>query len=91
MIYFFYFCGPLLLATAFCTMVSGINHNTNSTTFMQKLTEQIKEQIALYQENAEAFTSKNSKAAGARARKATLELTKLFKDFRKQSIEESKK
>ncbi|MCL2412543.1 MAG: histone H1, partial [Bacteroidales bacterium] len=31
-----------------------------------------------------------NKAAGARARKATLELTKLFKEFRKESIEASK-
>jgi len=58
---------------------------------MQELLGQIKEQIALYTENAEAFENKNSKAAGARARKATLELTKLFKEFRKLSIEDSKK
>ncbi|TCN67645.1 histone H1 [Acetobacteroides hydrogenigenes] len=58
---------------------------------MQELLNQIKEQIALYSENAEAYSTKNSKAAGARARKATLELTKLFKEFRKLSIEDSKK
>lgn len=32
-----------------------------------------------------------NKAAGSRARKITVELTKLYKDYRKQSIEESKK
>jgi hypothetical protein len=58
---------------------------------MQELLEQIKQQIALYSDNAEAYATKNSKAAGARARKATLELTKLFKEFRKLSIEDSKK
>lgn len=31
-----------------------------------------------------------NKAAGARARKATLELEKLFKQYRKQSIEAAK-
>ena len=34
---------------------------------------------------------KNNKAAGARARKASLELEKLMKEFRKLSLEESKK
>lgn len=58
---------------------------------MQELLNQIKEQIALYTENAEVYSAKNSKAASARARKATLELTKLFKEFRKLSIEDSKK
>lgn len=58
---------------------------------MQDLLEQIKQQIALYSDNADAYANKHSKAAGARARKATLELTKLFKEFRKLSIEDSKK
>lgn len=31
-----------------------------------------------------------NKAAGARARKATLELEKLYKQFRKESVAESK-
>ena len=34
---------------------------------------------------------KNNKAAGTRARKAALELSKLLKDFRKVSVEEAKK
>ena len=34
---------------------------------------------------------KNNKAAGTRARKASLELEKLMKEFRKLSLEESKK
>ena len=34
---------------------------------------------------------KNNKAAGTRARKAALELTKLLKEFRKVSVEEAKK
>lgn len=34
---------------------------------------------------------KGNKAAGARARKASLELEKLFKEYRKKSIEADKK
>nr|WP_228421969.1 histone H1 [Chryseobacterium soldanellicola] len=36
-------------------------------------------------------SEKGNKAAGTRARKSALELSKLFKDFRKVSVEESKK
>ena len=57
---------------------------------MQKLIEQINEQIALITENAKAQVEKNNKAAGTRARKAALELSKLMKDFRKASVEASK-
>ena len=57
---------------------------------MQKLVKEIEAQIAAYTENVEAHVVKGNKAAGARARKATLELTKLFKEFRKQSVDSSK-
>ncbi len=58
---------------------------------MKKLVEDINAQIALFQENAAAQVEKNNKAAGTRARKAALELSKLLKDFRKVSVEEAKK
>lgn len=57
---------------------------------MNKLMSQINEQLEAFKTNADAYTEKGNKAAGARARKASLELTKLFKEFRKASIEESK-
>ena len=57
---------------------------------MQNLVKQIEAQIATFNENVEAHIVKGNKAAGARARKATLELTKLFKEFRKQSVGSSK-
>ena len=57
---------------------------------MQKLIEQINEQIALFTENAKAQVEKNNNAAGTRARKAALELSTLMKDFRKASVEASK-
>jgi hypothetical protein len=57
---------------------------------MQKLLTSIKEQIALFEENAALQAEKNNKAAGGRARKASLELEKLLKVFRKASLDASK-
>ncbi len=57
---------------------------------MENLLTQIKEQYELFAVNAEAQVEKNNKAAGTRARKAALELSKLMKDFRKASVEASK-
>ncbi len=58
---------------------------------MKNLLEQINEQWAAFAENAGLQMEKNNKAAGMRARKASLELEKLLKAFRKASLEESKK
>lgn len=46
--------------------------------------------MEIFEVNAEAQSTKNVKAAGARARKAALELSKLMKEFRKASLEASK-
>ncbi|WP_294592137.1 histone H1 [uncultured Rikenella sp.] len=58
---------------------------------MKQLLEKIAAEIANFQENAALQSEKGNKAAGTRARKATLELTKLMKEFRQVSLEESKK
>lgn len=58
---------------------------------MQKLTQQIKEQADIFEKNAAMQLEKGNKAAGTRARKAALELSKLLKEFRKVSVEQSKK
>ena len=58
---------------------------------MNELMPQINEQLEVFKQNFTAYSEKGNKAAGARARKASLELTKLFKEFRKVSIEEGKK
>ena len=58
---------------------------------MENLVHKIKENIALFVENADAQVVKNNKAAGARARKAALELMKDLKEFRKVSVAEAKK
>ena len=58
---------------------------------MENLVNKINENIALFVENADAQVVKNNKAAGARARKAALELMKDLKEFRKVSVAEAKK
>lgn len=58
---------------------------------MKELFDNIKEQIETFEKNAAQQVDVNNKAAGGRARKASLELEKLLKAFRKASIEASKK
>ena len=58
---------------------------------MKALVENINAQIADFQINAAAQVEKGNKAAGTRARKAALELSKLLKEFRKVSVEAAKK
>ena len=57
---------------------------------MKTLVENIAAQYAAFVENANAQVEKNNKAAGTRARKAALELTKLLQEFRKVSVEAGK-
>ena len=57
---------------------------------MKNVVEQIKAQYAVFEANAEAQVTKNNKAAGTRARKAALEISKLMKEFRKASVEAAK-
>ena len=57
---------------------------------MKTLVDQIKAQYELFAENAQAQVEKGNKAAGTRARKAALEISKLMKDFRKASVEAAK-
>ncbi len=58
---------------------------------MENLVAKIKEEFKVFTENADTQVEKGNKAAGARARKAALELMKDLKEFRKISVEESKK
>lgn len=58
---------------------------------MKELVEKINAELEAFKANAEAQVVKGNKAAGARARKAALDLMKDLKEFRKVSIEESKK
>ena len=58
---------------------------------MKELIEKINAEYEAFSKEAEQQIEKGNKAAGTRARNAALELSKLFKDFRKLSVEESKK
>ena len=58
---------------------------------MNELVAKIKELSIAFFMDAELQTEKGNKAAGTRARKASLELEKLLKEFRKASLEEAKK
>jgi hypothetical protein len=58
---------------------------------MKELIEKINAEFEAFSNEASQQAEKGNKAAGTRARKAALELSKLFKDFRKVSVEESKK
>ena len=58
---------------------------------MKELIEKINAEYEAFSKEAEQQIEKGNKAAGTRARKAALELSKLIKDFRKLSVEESKK
>ena len=53
---------------------------------MEKSFAQISELFAQFSENAKLQIEKGNKAAGMRARKASLELEKLLKQFRKESL-----
>ena len=57
---------------------------------MKELVEKINALAAVVIENAAAQAEKGNKAAGARARKAFLELEKALKEFRKVSVEAGK-
>lgn len=57
---------------------------------MQNLMKQIDQQIEAFSTNAKLQLEKGNKAAGTRARKAALDLSKLLKEFRKISVEASK-
>ncbi|MBO5456819.1 MAG: histone H1 [Muribaculaceae bacterium] len=57
---------------------------------MKTLVEQIASSYEAFAKDAQAQVENGNKAAGARARKASLELEKLLKQFRKDSISASK-
>ena len=57
---------------------------------MKELVERIKAEYEVFAKNADAQLEKGNKAAGARARKASLAIEKMMKEYRKVSIEASK-
>ncbi len=57
---------------------------------MQELIEKIAEMYAAFEKDAKAQVENGNKAAGTRARKASLEIEKAMKAFRKASLEAAK-
>ena len=57
---------------------------------MKTLVEKAASLYEAFKKEAESQVENGNKAAGARARKASLELEKLLKQFRKDSISASK-
>ncbi len=72
---FYYLCASLTLITK---------------SIMKELIAQIQETYAAFAADATAQAEKGNKAAGTRARKASLELEKAMKAFRKASLEAAK-
>lgn len=58
---------------------------------MQKLLQTLGQHFDDFQKDATSQVEKANKAAGTRARKASLNIEKTMKEFRKKSIEHSKK
>ena len=57
---------------------------------MENLVSKIKEAFECFAKDANSQLEKGNKAAGTRARKASLELEKMMKEFRKKSLDFSK-
>lgn len=68
----------------FCSLIKKI-------VFMKDLVAKIHIENETFNTESKSLIEKGVKAAGARARKSTLEMEKLLKEFRKVSIQESKK
>ena len=58
---------------------------------MKNLVEDIQTTFDSFQKEANSQLQDGNKSAGTRARKSSLELEKLLKEFRKVSVAESKK
>ena len=58
---------------------------------MKELLENINAAVAAFNADSAAQLEKGNKAAGTRARKTSLEIEKMMKEFRKVSLADSKK
>ena len=72
----------------FCYLCASLTLITEH--FMKELIEKIQETYAAFAADANAQVEKGNKAAGTRARKASLQIEKMMKEFRKASLDASK-
>ena len=68
----------------------SLHLNSKTIDTMKELVAKINEAFEAFSKDAELQVEKGNKAAGTRARKASLELEKLMKEFRKESLAYSK-
>ncbi len=68
-----------------------MQYNFSKCVIMKDLIEQIQEAYVAFTADAALQLEKGNKAAGTRARQASLKIERLMKEFRKASLEESKK
>lgn len=73
-----------------CTFALYNVLTTNTPKLMEEIVAKIAEAYEAFIADANLQADKGNKAAGTRARKASLAIEKLLKDFRKASIEASK-
>ena len=73
-----------------CKEKKSLNHFNIKNITMEKTFTQICELFDQFSKDANLQMEKGNKAAGTRARKVSLELEKLLKQFRKESLEASK-
>ena len=58
---------------------------------MKELFDNIQAKMIEFDNDLNLNVNKGNKAAGVRARKASIELEKMFKEYRKKSLESAKK
>ena len=79
-----------IYALLFQILLSLCIVNLKTESIMKELIAKIEETYAVFVADAAAQAEKGNKAAGTRARKASLELEKAMKAFRKASLEAAK-
>jgi Histone H1-like protein Hc1. len=67
-----------------------INNNNIIVRIMKELVEKVAELYAAFEKDAKAQIENGNKAAGTRARKASLAIEKAMKEFRKVSLDAAK-
>lgn len=80
------FFSVLRIKTYFCLAILTLKNRM----VMKELIEKAAALYADFTKDADLQLNKGNKAAGTRARKASLDLEKLMKEFRKASLEASK-
>ena len=79
------------ICTKYTYCIPIANYKLNTIKKMKELVSKIKAEFEALTTDANLQIEKGNKSAGTRARKSSLDLEKLLKEFRKASLEASKK